>query len=656
MKFQRKIPLMTILVFLGLIVILQTGYSELTDDYYEEGIVIEDFVEMQPHLEIRPTIQSSGYIIEKFVDGLEWPTTMTFIDNDLFVLEKNKGTIRQIINGELIDRPILDLNVASAVEGGLLGISSKDDLVYLFLTESNSDGGKYAATRILQYSWDGKEMTDRKVIKEILRSQDGNNHHGGILLLRNTIPHEILAITGDNFQNTKNQNIHDGKDDDTGAIFDIFSEEFFAIGIRNSFGLTEDPITKKIWMTENGPDNFDEINLVEPKFNSGWKITMGPSLDIEKEEINRNTEFIYSEPEFSWEHSIGVTAISFVSSHKFPELEDHVLVGDFNNGNLYKFKLNNERTGFSFENDNLKDLVLNRGDSYDEIVFGVGFSGITDIKVGPDGLIYLVSIGDGTIYRIEPVDELNRNYELECEIEHKSSTDFSGCDFSNLKLDEINLSGFNLSNVDFSGSSLKNSILTNVNLDGANISNVDLSNSSLMNSIITNANLQESNLTNADMRYTTLKNSNLNNVIMKNTNISNSNLEYVQIINSVISNSNLMYVNFEGADFKNSEISESELYRAEFPNTNFRDSNFLKNSIGKTNFKDADFSGAKIFEITPYSSEIFNGEIIFSEDTESDVCLGSGVLVKILNRMIFEIDKLEDKSFDGIKKLVLNIC
>jgi len=31
-----------------------------------------------------------------------------------------------------------------------------------------------------------------------------------------------------------------------------------------------DPVTGKLWDTENGPNYGDEINLVEPGFNSGW--------------------------------------------------------------------------------------------------------------------------------------------------------------------------------------------------------------------------------------------------------------------------------------------------------------------------------------------------------------------------------------------------
>ena len=50
----------------------------------------------------------------------------------------------------------------------------------------------------------------------------------------------------------------------------------------------------------------------------------------------------------------------------------------------------------------LQDLVLDPSDSDFEITFGRGFLGITDFEFGPDGFLYVLSIGDGTINRIVP--------------------------------------------------------------------------------------------------------------------------------------------------------------------------------------------------------------------------------------------------------------
>ena len=48
------------------------------------------------------------------------------------------------------------------------------------------------------------------------------------------------------------------------------TSKYFAYGIRNSFGITLDPVTGTLWQTENRPSEYDEINRVKPSFNSGW--------------------------------------------------------------------------------------------------------------------------------------------------------------------------------------------------------------------------------------------------------------------------------------------------------------------------------------------------------------------------------------------------
>jgi glucose/arabinose dehydrogenase len=55
----------------------------------------------------------------------------------------------------------------------------------------------------------------------------------------------------------------------------------YAYGIRNSFGFDFDPITGNIWDTENGPGYGDEINLVEPGFNTGWSEVTGMSSNTD---------------------------------------------------------------------------------------------------------------------------------------------------------------------------------------------------------------------------------------------------------------------------------------------------------------------------------------------------------------------------------------
>ena len=94
-------------------------------------------------------------------------------------------------------------------------------------------------------------------------------------------------------------------------------------------------------------------------------------------------------------------------------------VGDINNGNLYYFELNKDRTGLSFgynsDYDNneaalLSDFVADDKAEVSTIIFGKGFGGITDIKTGPDdGFLYILSYFNGSIYRIVPGNNNNSN-------------------------------------------------------------------------------------------------------------------------------------------------------------------------------------------------------------------------------------------------------
>ena len=83
------------------------------------------------------------FVVEKFVTGLSFPTTMTFVDNDILVLQKNDGHVMHVkSDGSILPNPILDVEVSNLFETGLLGIVSKNSSIYLYYTESSQDGEK----------------------------------------------------------------------------------------------------------------------------------------------------------------------------------------------------------------------------------------------------------------------------------------------------------------------------------------------------------------------------------------------------------------------------------------------------------------------------------------------------------------------------------
>ena len=371
-----------------------------------------------------PDVFDQGFVVEKFATGLTFPTTMAFVDNDILVLQKNNGHVMHVkSNGSILPNAILDVEVSNLFETGLLGIVSKNSSVYLYYTESIQDGEKPIANNIYKYKWVDNALQDPILIKSLPAHPETLIHNGGAMVVGKD--DTVYAVIGD-LHNTIEANILQNKfapPNDTGVILPVDpTGPYYGIGIRNSFGLAIDPVTGNMWATENGADRFDEVNLVLPKFNSGWNAHTGP---IEQSRINvidmpafvgilksqiqlflssfyglfvLTNNYEYSEPEFSWESTIAPTGLDFAPS-SFGKYGNWLFIGDCNFGHIYKFKLNSDRDKFVFEDSNLHDLILNNEDSVEEIIFGGGFGCITDIEFS-DNVMYVTSLSNGIIYKI----------------------------------------------------------------------------------------------------------------------------------------------------------------------------------------------------------------------------------------------------------------
>ena len=76
------------------------------------------------------------------------------------------------------------------------------------------------------------------------------------------------------------------------------------------------------------------------------------------------------------------------------EYKNDMFVSDIKYGNIYHFKLNNERTSFIL-NGSIPDKVIDSDQEINRLIFGTGFGEITDMEVGPDGYLYVLSFGKG---------------------------------------------------------------------------------------------------------------------------------------------------------------------------------------------------------------------------------------------------------------------
>jgi glucose/arabinose dehydrogenase len=382
------------------------------------------------------TVDPPELRVELVVQLFATPTTMVFIGpDDLLVPQKRSGMIRRVIGG--VRGPIvLDVNVSDVSERGLLGITKDPDFlhngwIYLYYTETEGmDNGPVLGNRIYRYRWDGSALVEPLLLHAMPYSIEGN-HNGGVMVFGRD--DRLYAIIGDMNQNGKLQNVATGPDpDDAGAILrldglgnspsdnpfydpndrDAPLGRVFAYGVRNSFGLTVDPVTGDVWDTENGVADMDEINHVAPGFNSGWIRIMGPDARStgDLDDLWFAPGAVYSDPEYSWADSIGPTATEFVRSRRMGcALEHALLVGNVNCGEIYRFTLDASRQALSFTTPELQDLVADNVGAectaeQAETLFGHGFGVVSDIENGPDGFLYVLSISTNSIYRIRPVE------------------------------------------------------------------------------------------------------------------------------------------------------------------------------------------------------------------------------------------------------------
>jgi aldose sugar dehydrogenase len=371
--------------------------------------------------------------------GLNFPASMAFLGpEDMVVLEKNSGEVKRIINGSMLSEPLLVVPVANKGERGLLGItaalrnatneqSAKPINVFLYYSElepQNNEGTlneQRSKNSIYRYDLVGNKMVNPKLLFA-LPSTARSFHNGGAIVIGpdNNL---YVAVGEAGRLDTKARNVQDGSDpfgtsgilrltqDGTNVGNGILGDKYpvnlyYAYGIRNSFGIDFDPVTGNLWNTENGPFYGDEINLVEPGFNSGWEYIQGiweqDEGKIGEKEAKPEGRLVsfeargkYSDPELTSKESIGFTAIKFLDSDKLGEsYRNDAFIGDFHRGRIYHFDLNESRTGFMLGG-SLQDRIADDSEELETSLFGEGFGGITDMEVGPDGYLYVLALYRG---------------------------------------------------------------------------------------------------------------------------------------------------------------------------------------------------------------------------------------------------------------------
>jgi len=218
-------------------------------------------------------------------------------------------------------------------------------------------------------------------------------------------------------------------------------KKLYAYGVRNSFGMGFDPLSGNLWDEENGDDSFDEMNRMTAGSNNGWVQIMGPVSRVSQYKqiettygagdlqqlrwppsLIANTPAAalaalymlpgahYNDPEFSWKYAVAPSPLGFVQGRGLgSQFEGDMFVGAartfLSGGYLFRFKLTNDRLHFLFSDARLNDLVADNNDKFDiteseTLLIGRDFGITTDIETGPNGDLFVVSLGNGAVYEI----------------------------------------------------------------------------------------------------------------------------------------------------------------------------------------------------------------------------------------------------------------
>jgi aldose sugar dehydrogenase len=218
-------------------------------------------------------------------------------------------------------------------------------------------------------------------------------------------------------------------------------QKIFAYGFRNGFGIAFDPLSGNLWGQENGDDSFTELNRVERGMNGGWVQIAGPVDRIAQfkeiettfgaralQQLRWDPTNIadtpagamarlfslprsrYSDPEFSWKWEIAPGGLGFVKGRALgPQFEGALFMGAgtplLEGGYLFRFGLTGNRTKIAVTDQRLEDRVADNvakhdGTESESLLIGRNFGVVTDIRTGPNGNLFVVSLTQGAIYEI----------------------------------------------------------------------------------------------------------------------------------------------------------------------------------------------------------------------------------------------------------------
>ncbi len=352
------------------------------------------------------TVQSEkeAFIVTAVSENLERPWGLAFLpDGGGFLVTERTGNLLLIREGRT---SIVTGTPGAAVvgQGGLLDVVlspsfTSDSLVYLSFTEES--GGLYgtavARGRLNRDIGDDARLMDTELIYRALPKSGGGRHFGSRLVFdeegylyvtlgeRGTMSR--AQDTADPYGSVLRLNPDGSIPGDNPFTGGSDAAEIWSYGHRNAQGMARHPDTGDICIHEHGPKGGDEVNILRKGANYGWP-TVTHGIDYDGSVISDMTTATgIEDPVLYWVPSIAPSGMAFYNSSAFPGWRGDIFVGALAGKHLRRLELRG--------NEVVHQEVLLQGQ----------LGRIRDVRVGPDGFIYLLTDADkGALYRIKPAD------------------------------------------------------------------------------------------------------------------------------------------------------------------------------------------------------------------------------------------------------------
>ncbi|HBK72388.1 MAG TPA: hypothetical protein DDZ39_12165 [Flavobacteriaceae bacterium] len=343
------------------------------------------------------TSQQNHYTTELVISELDAPWGMAFLpDESILVTERAgklilfKDKVKTVING----LP----KIKASGQGGLMDVELHPDYEtngWIYLSYASEEGeGAGSNTAILRAKLKNNSLVEQQLIYKASPNSKKGHHFGSrITFDKEGYLYFSIGDRGNRDENPQDITRDGGKiyrlnDDgsipsDNPFVDDANAKKaIYSYGHRNPQGMTIHPETGEIWTHEHGPKGGDEINIINKNKNYGWpKISYG--INYDGTVLTEDTDLPGMEqPLFYWVPSIAPSGFTIVSSDKYPDWKNDLLVGSLKFQYIERLVLENNK-------------VVKREKLFEDL------GRIRSIKQAPNGFIY-IGVENVGVVRIIP--------------------------------------------------------------------------------------------------------------------------------------------------------------------------------------------------------------------------------------------------------------